>query len=256
LGCSVPDLYVVLEAMGHKKLHDPAEKPMAIDNQAAEELAKVIPVDETKDMPPAPAVILEATATAAEPETDDAPTTAEQTPTVTDPAANAAPTARPELATFRVWWPRKGGAKASNAAPRARTRAPKPAKTPPPFDMLTPEEMAERAAAREARERARTKGRGTDEGNASDQGPGRRGSRQPDGAEGGAQGGKRVGRNVGRQVGGFGRDMGSGGGGSKSKQKTIKLDKGLRLAANAGASTSQANESPFAILSSLKLKSE
>lgn len=37
LGCSIPDLYAVLEAMGHKKIHDPAEEAAKEEEAKAEE---------------------------------------------------------------------------------------------------------------------------------------------------------------------------------------------------------------------------
>ena len=105
LGCSVPNLYLVLEALGHKKVHDPADEVKPVEETKAEDK----PVEEVKaeEVPVEAAVTAEAT-----------------------PATPVAPVAvvKPELATFSL---RKGRA---YSAPR---RSPKP-------DLLTPEEIKER----------------------------------------------------------------------------------------------------------------
>jgi ATP-dependent RNA helicase SUPV3L1/SUV3 len=132
LGSPIPDLYKVLEAMGHKKTHDPAEQSK-VEEAAAAESAPVAeaPVAET----PAPEAV--PAAEAGEP---------------VAPAPVAVAAAKPDLATFRL----KRG-KASEAerprAPRGSRKAKKPA-TPPPFEKLTEEELkaiADREAQREAR---------------------------------------------------------------------------------------------------------
>jgi len=49
LGCGIEDLYRILEAMGHKKIHDPAEEKLA-----AEEAAEKTALQEQKSEPEAP----------------------------------------------------------------------------------------------------------------------------------------------------------------------------------------------------------
>lgn len=104
LGCSIPDLYTVLEAMGHRKVSDPADQKQA--DAAAATLAAVIPTAETAEQVTVPAA--ETTAV-----TDAAAAPAATTPPVTP--------AKPVLATFRVWWPRKGGKPVEAREPRERT---------------------------------------------------------------------------------------------------------------------------------------
>ncbi|MCB9995195.1 MAG: hypothetical protein H6869_02005 [Rhodospirillales bacterium] len=114
LGCPIPDLYAVLEAMDHKKIHDPAEEALK-DEEAAAQESKV----EAEEKPAAPAE--EKTETpvpaAAEPQGQmslfDAPPAAaedskDEKPAEAAPKAEqAAPPEKPELATFRL---RKGKA--------------------------------------------------------------------------------------------------------------------------------------------------
>lgn len=100
LGCSIPDLYKVLEAMGHKKTHDPADAPAPV---AAETAAPAeTPAAEPAPVDPAPVVDAEAPAAAAAP----APAPA--------PAAPAQPV-KPELATFKL---KRGKANEAERAPR------------------------------------------------------------------------------------------------------------------------------------------
>lgn len=91
LGCSIPDLYKVLEAMGHKKTHDPADAPAPV---AAETAAPA----ETPAAEPAPVGDAEAPAAAPAPA----------------PAAPAQPV-KPELATFKL---KRGKANEAERAPR------------------------------------------------------------------------------------------------------------------------------------------
>lgn len=92
LGSSIPDLYKVLEAMGHKKIHDPADQPKVeeaaaphAEEPAAEAASAGTPAVETGPVPEQPA----------------APVVA----------------AKPELATFRL---KKGKANAEARPPRER----------------------------------------------------------------------------------------------------------------------------------------
>lgn len=118
LGCSVPNLYLVLEALGHKKIHDPADE--------------VKPAEETKvEEKPAEEVKAEEAPVAAESPAAEASTPA---------APAAAAVARPELATFSL---RKG--RAYNA----------PRKPPKP-DLLTPEEIKEREERRSRADRKKS----------------------------------------------------------------------------------------------------
>lgn len=98
LGCSIPDLYEVLIAMGHIKISDPAEKK-AEEKPATETtaVAAEAPPAEKTEEPKAEEVKTEAAA---------------------EPAAKPAEQARPELATFRL---KKGKAfaKQEARAPRA-----------------------------------------------------------------------------------------------------------------------------------------
>lgn len=83
LGCPIPDLYAVLEAMDHKKIYDPADevKPEEKPATEAEEAAK-------PEQPPVTA-------------TEPVAATAEQPAETTEPKP-AQPQAKPELATFRL----------------------------------------------------------------------------------------------------------------------------------------------------------
>ncbi|PJB70063.1 MAG: hypothetical protein CO093_08850 [Alphaproteobacteria bacterium CG_4_9_14_3_um_filter_47_13] len=82
LGCPIPDLYTVLEAMGHKKIHDPADD-ITVGTETREE--------------PKETIISESGTSAPVAETENSPT--ENPP--------PAQTKKPELATFRL---RKGNA--------------------------------------------------------------------------------------------------------------------------------------------------
>lgn len=112
LGCPIPDLYAVLEAMGHTKIHDPADevKPEAPKAQA-------VTAEEAKpeaEALPAPAGASAEPAAEPVPEPEQEPQAAEP-----EPAPQSAPQpeeaqegekaeekketrARPELATFRL----------------------------------------------------------------------------------------------------------------------------------------------------------
>lgn len=88
LGCPIADLYDVLEAMGHKKIHDPADE--ATEEKPAEAAAE----PKAEEAPAA-----EATETASE----ETASEEQASETKSDPAAQV----KPELATFRL---RKGKA--------------------------------------------------------------------------------------------------------------------------------------------------
>lgn len=238
LGCSVPDLYLVLEAMGHKKTHDPAEVKAVEGQVLADQVAAVaLPADSVPDVvapvEPSPVADVSPAAVATEEPATDA------TPAV--PSAPV-PAAKPELATFRVWWPRKGGAKPARAHAH-RPRADKAPKTPPPFEYLDPAEIAARQA----------QGEGDDQ-------PGDKGDRKDwrhkgDDDKGGKE--RKFNRD---DRGGFGdRGRGQkfgGGGGPRKPSKPSRTDKNLRLVSSAAAPASKPEDSPFAALAALKFTSE
>jgi ATP-dependent RNA helicase SUPV3L1/SUV3 len=246
LGCSVPDLYLVLEAMGHKKVSDPAAvAPTPADQVEAQALVAVVPVEEGTESivssEPTESETIENVAAIKADVSDPAP--------VDGAEASVSPPAKPELATFKVWWPKKGGTKPARE-PRVRgPRKPRAAvkdKTPPAFDYLSPEEIEARKAQDAERRENREKrfGAHQDGGHRDDRGP-RKGP------------GEGAGKPVGRNVGGRGPGGGTGfGGGSKQNSKPVKLDKGLRLVSSAPAPAPKPEDSPFAALMALKLKSE
>ncbi len=100
LGCPIPDLYAVLEAMDHKKIHDPA------DEAKAEEEKVEAGADAAAEEKPAEVAPVEEKAAAEAEEGKDEEKTAEEKPAVQ-------PQEKPELATFRL---RRG--KAYGSAPR------------------------------------------------------------------------------------------------------------------------------------------
>ncbi len=109
LGCSIPDLYAVLEAMGHRKVHDPA------DEKPADE--KVI------EAAPAPVMTPEAVeAGPAENKPEDTAAAGALTPAST-PAPAPASAEKPQLATFQL---RRGRAYGQERPPRP----PRPDKPP------------------------------------------------------------------------------------------------------------------------------
>lgn len=119
LGCSIPDLYKVLEAMGHTKTHDPADHPApvaVVPEQAAEQNAGAAPAAETA---------LEA---AAEPVTEAATESAPE-PVAEKPAAPVV-AVKPELASFRL---KRGRANDAARAPRPE-RAERPKTERPKFE--------------------------------------------------------------------------------------------------------------------------
>ena len=102
MGCSIPDLYKIIESMGHRKISDPAEQPA----QAVDAANVEAPVVET---PPetAPETIAEAVA---------------ETPEAT-PVTVAGVPPKPELASFRL---KRGKANEASRPPRApHHRAPR-----------------------------------------------------------------------------------------------------------------------------------
>ena len=159
LGSSIPDMYKVLEAMGHKKIEPKAEEAApavaaAEDAPATEVSAAEVPSVET------PATADQATeATEVIPEIAAAPEAAvETTPEVASAPAAPAAQAKPELASFKL----KRG-KAGEDRPRAprgpRTKSKPKAKTPPPFEKLTEEELTAIREREKSREDARQKRR-------------------------------------------------------------------------------------------------
>lgn len=140
LGSSIPDMYKVLEAMGHKKLEEAAaEAPKSVETTAAEPSAEAAPAEavaavEVSAETPVAEVAAETSAESATAETPAAEAPAVETPVV------AAVAAKPDLATFRLKRGKAGEAEKARGA-RGPRRAPK-AKTPPPFEKLTEEEMA------------------------------------------------------------------------------------------------------------------
>lgn len=100
LGCPIPDLYAVLEAMDHKKIHDPADEAKPEGEPAAAEAVVEAPAAPAAEAAP----VAEAAAEQA----------GEQKP--------AAPQVKPELATFRL---RRGKA---YGQPPARERPKRPHK--------------------------------------------------------------------------------------------------------------------------------
>ncbi|MDB5490559.1 MAG: helicase protein [Micavibrio sp.] len=150
LGSSIPDLYKVLEAMGHKKLEDKAEAPKSEEAAAeAPSEAAVEAIAEPAVEPVAEETPAEATAGEVTPEV-----TTEATPadTAATPAISTAPV-KPDLATFRLKRGKAGESEKARA-PRGPRRAPK-VKTPPPFEKLSEEELAAIRERDKAREDAR-----------------------------------------------------------------------------------------------------
>lgn len=90
LGSNIPDLYAVLEAMGHTKIHDPLEEKI---KEADAQIAEAVKAEDASD--------------ASEPAAAEA-------------APPAGPAEKPELATFRL----KRG-KAAGQAPAPKARSPK-----------------------------------------------------------------------------------------------------------------------------------
>lgn len=175
LGSSIPDMYKVLEAMGHKKIEPKTEEATlaapATEAAPVAELAtgaEVAPTSEaapateilaSTETPPAevPAAETPAAETEAAPELGAAPdATAETTPeAAAAPAVPAAP-AKPELASFKL---KRGKAGEDRArAPRGpRTKSKPKAKTPPPFEKLSEEELIAIREREKSREDARLK---------------------------------------------------------------------------------------------------
>jgi len=92
LGCSIPDLYAVLEELGHKKIYDPADEA-----EAAAETAET----ET----PETAAVVDAAKPAPEENAETPPTVEQETAAAEGEAATAKPSApapKPQLATFAL----------------------------------------------------------------------------------------------------------------------------------------------------------
>lgn len=219
LGCSIPDLYTVLEAMGHKKISDPAETK--VEAVPAETSAAAAP-EATEPVADTPAV--------QEPAVEGAP--------VTEATPEAAPEqksviVKPELATFRVWWPRKNNHRSNRPdhAPRRKEKEQGP-KTPPPFEYLDPAELAAKQE------------------QASDKGADKKDWRhKKDEGDGSGRG-----RSFNRSGGG--RDTNKQYQGSRKPSKPSRLDKNLRLVSSAAAPAAKPEDSPFAILAGLKFKQD
>ena len=277
LGAPVADLYAVLESMGHKKISDPAEvKPVdgTTPVNVGEAADACHPREGGDPAPSAPETFVAVVAPVETASTETAPTETASadasTTALSSDAAVAAPGAtppkKPELATFRVWWPRKGGPK-SDAPREHRPRGPKKPYTPrtaaPAVDGAAPAsaDSASPDAAKPDRRSFRHR----------DRAPRRDGADgdRPDGARKfGARSAKaggddkppapREGRNVGGRFGGGGRGSGMVFGDNakgKHKEKPTRTDKTLRMVATSTPSPSaegQADNSPFAILGTLK----
>ncbi len=119
LGCSIPDLYKVLEAMGHQKIHDPAEQQAAAvaedekqeagqDTTPAADTPADLPVDLPIDSQAASSSVLPVASLVAIAEEDSG--TAQD-----KPDAPVQPQEKPDLATFRL---RRGKAYGSTQPPR------------------------------------------------------------------------------------------------------------------------------------------
>jgi ATP-dependent RNA helicase SUPV3L1/SUV3 len=106
LGCPIPDLYEVLEAMGHKKIHDPANDPKPPEGEAP--VAPSETVAEVKAEEAKPEEVKSEEPKAEEVKTEEAKT---------EEAAKPAAPVRPALATFQL-------------------RRNRPARKPPPFEKL------------------------------------------------------------------------------------------------------------------------
>lgn len=113
LGCSIEDLYLVLEAMGHKKIYDPAEASAddaTANEDAGAEAETVAPVSEDT------------------PDSDGAVEVPEEGKEATE-AKVSIPEVKPELAVFRL---KKGKANKAGAAqggaPKKNFKPKKPAK--------------------------------------------------------------------------------------------------------------------------------
>ncbi len=116
LGCSIPDLYTVLASMGHRKTHDPAAAAPADAAAANAETPETIKSDNVSAIPADTSPVVDAAVDV--PDTSlPAATSEEQTPSAISTAEEGTPASapvhtapvKPELATFRVWWPRKAG---------------------------------------------------------------------------------------------------------------------------------------------------
>lgn len=121
MGCSIPDLYKIIESMGHKKISDPADAP-ATEQAAPEQAAVDQPAEAQQDQAAEP-VATPSEETPAE-TTAETPTESgvadiapvEAVAAETPVAAPAAP-AKPELASFRL---KRGKAHEAARPPRAR----------------------------------------------------------------------------------------------------------------------------------------
>ncbi len=274
LGAPVADLYAVLESMGHKKVSDPADvKPVdgttlvnvgeaadachpredgdLVYSASETSVVAVVPIETAPNATTPTETALVETASA------DAATTAPASDAVVAVPV-ATPPKKPELATFRVWWPRKGGAKSDeNRAPRSR--GPKKTYIPrnsaaTPVDGATSVDAGDTAAKpdrRSFRDRAPRRDGGAPAGDRTN------GDRKfGDQARGDKPGAPREGRNVGGRFGG--RDQMTFGGNAKSKgkEKLTRTDKNLRMMATVSTSSSipvsKQDDSPFAVLGSLK----
>lgn len=97
LGCSIPDLYQVLEAMGHKKIHDPEENKTEGED-TADTSEKEAPADKPAEDTTAETAS-EETENTTEAKTEEKP----EEDTAEKKGAKDTQAVRPELATFRLY---------------------------------------------------------------------------------------------------------------------------------------------------------
>ncbi|HEY0901661.1 MAG TPA: helicase-related protein [Micavibrio sp.] len=112
LGCSIPDLYAVIEAMGHKKISDPAEQKIEATVAAVDEAVAAVSAPEAVAQaaaPVEPAPVMAPEVTLVEGATEAAATEVAQegSAPVAAVAVARVVAVKPELATFRL---RKGKA--------------------------------------------------------------------------------------------------------------------------------------------------
>lgn len=272
LGAPVSDLYAVLESMGHKKISDPADIK-SVDLMTAESVL-VNPSTQTDTTPVAtePSLSEGSLANEAPVKTPSTEMVSTETTlaemavmetasdvTVASPVTTVSK--KPELATFRVWWPRKGGPKSDENRER-RPRGPKKPYTPRvgagmSADGETPVDSTTGDAAATKPDRRSFRDRGPRRDGAVPAGDRANGDRKFGDRPGGDKPGvPREGRNVGGRFGG--RDQMTFGGSAKSKgkEKLTRTDKNLRMMATVSTSSSipvsKQDDSPFAVLGSLK----
>lgn len=230
LGCSIPDLYTVLGSMGHRKTHDPADAAPAAAAANAETPETITPDDVSAISVDAPPVV--GAAVDAPDASLPAADSEEQAPSVVSAAEEVTPApapvhtapVKPELATFRVWWPRKAG----DTTGHHRSSAHRP---------QDGEQGARPGAQKYDPNKPRTFRRKDEEGGADQKGSfkGRKDARQKD------------------------RDENRGSNRPRHGDRRPRVqagDSALRLAASAAAPKPADADSPFAILAGLVSKGE